>query len=125
MTSLTPPVYYPVQPPQSLPRAIGLLGIKPYYFALEYGTNLSACYWLNLSGDNSLNPLSAATAGITYSDTIITFGQGAWPSENDHAEWGTGDGSGPGTYWKTLGAGWNDNGNYGCASGFFPKLYWE
>jgi hypothetical protein len=95
----------------------GVMGI------FSYG-NITACYWLNLSGDGSLSPASASAGiGPGFAEDITTaFSQDGWPSTLDDAEWGTGDGSGSGKYWKTLG-GWN-GGNYGRDSDF-PKLWWE
>ncbi|MDR2517433.1 MAG: hypothetical protein LBC88_08655, partial [Spirochaetaceae bacterium] len=90
--------------------------------------NITACYWLNLSGDGSLSPASANAgigfiqSGIVTGSSATAFGSSDWPSALDDAEWGTGDGSGSGKYWKTLG-GWN-GGNYGRDSDF-PKLWWE
>jgi hypothetical protein len=46
------------------------------------------------------------------------FSNDAWPILAAHQQWGTGDGSGDGKYWKTLGN-WN-NGNP-----VYPKLWYE
>ena len=75
---------------------------------------ITACYWAeNIEaaiGDNG-----SYTDAHKFSDT-------AWPSTGgslgQSAEWGTGDGSGSGTYWKSLG-GWNDG------DPVYPKLYFE
>jgi hypothetical protein len=56
--------------------------------------------------------------GIADTDTPIQFSGTAWPSAGENAEWGTGDGSGSGKYWKTLG-GWNGG------SPVYPKLWYE
>jgi hypothetical protein len=74
----------------------------------------TACYW----GGNSL---AATGTGLTQ------FGPTDWPSEdpsdvnNYHLQWGTGDGSEDGKYWKSLG-GW-DIGEGGTP--VYPKLHWE
>ena len=73
---------------------------------------ITGCYWLDLSGDSSLNPPSASEAiglksGSSTSTTMYAFGPGSWPSGglwNDAA------------YWKSRGS-WSSN--------TFPKLAGE
>jgi hypothetical protein len=81
--------------------------------------SIAACYWIYVPGT------SAATSGIGNlgnngpSDVGTTIlGSGAWPDTADDPQWGMGDGSGDGTYWKSLG-GW-----YG-GNPVYPKLYFE
>ncbi|WP_010253356.1 hypothetical protein [Treponema primitia] len=78
----------------------------------------TACYWANFTGNG---------VGINYSSgTVDTtkFASGAWPSTGTEAgqsgQWGTGNGSGSGTYWKDLG-GWNG----GSTNTVYPTLWWE
>ncbi|MDR0691929.1 MAG: Ig-like domain-containing protein [Prevotellaceae bacterium] len=46
------------------------------------------------------------------------FSDTKWPSATENAEWGVGDGSGSGTYWKSLGK-WNGG------NPVYPKLFFE
>jgi uncharacterized protein YjdB len=66
------------------------------------GSNGTACYSANNTSKNNATEFSAT----------------AWPSTTANAEWGVGDGSGSGTYWKSLG-GWNGG------SPTYPKLFFE
>ena len=50
--------------------------------------------------------------------TATVFGSAAWPSTGANAQWGIGDGSGDGKYWKSLG-GWNGG------NPEYPKLFFE
>jgi hypothetical protein len=68
------------------------------------GANGTACYTIDL------------TAGHNNNATI--FSDTAWPSTSANAEWGVGDGSGSGTYWKALGS-WNGG------SPVYPTLFFE
>jgi uncharacterized protein YjdB len=54
----------------------------------------------------------------TGSTNVKIFGGAAWPSTSVHAEWGTGDGSSNGKYWKDLGS-WNGG------SPTYPTLFFE
>jgi hypothetical protein len=76
---------------------------------------ITACYWK-----------AGAANGIGMKDNAasdegtIKFGEsGAWPSTNSenggHADWGTGDGTGSGKYWKSLGS----------SPSTYPKLWFE
>jgi hypothetical protein len=77
-------------------------------------TVITACYWLDVPGD-----YAAYGIGDPAGNTDATpFGSAAWPSVADHAEWGTGNGSGSGAYWLSLG-GWN------AGTPTFPKLWYE
>ncbi|GHT55246.1 hypothetical protein FACS1894109_01430 [Spirochaetia bacterium] len=87
------------------------------------GGPITACYWLYRPGAN------APTYGIgsPASNTGATkFASTAWPTTGTHTEWGIGDGSGSGKYWKSLG-GWVAGlvGGIDGAGSVFPKLYWE
>jgi hypothetical protein len=77
---------------------------------------LTACYWLDVPGDNATDGIGETTGNID--PTFFAFGNTAWPSTTDHAEWGTGDGSGSGLYWLSLGS-WN------AGTPTFPKLWYE
>jgi hypothetical protein len=84
-------------------------------------TNMHNNYWFNVLGDN-------AEYGIGYNDSspflsntdAAPFSDSAWPSDGDNLQWGIGasDGSGDGTYWKTLGS-WNGG------DPIYPKLWFE
>jgi hypothetical protein len=79
-----------------------------------YPSSPIACYWKDIPDDN-------ADYGIRYPQSntgTSVFGLGVWPAIATHTQWGTGDGSGDGKYWKSLG-GWN-NGNP-----VYPKLFFE
>jgi hypothetical protein len=68
------------------------------------GTNsdiITACY-----------TVSNATNGATE------FGSTSWPATTTHTEWGIGDGSGSGKYWKSLGY-WD------AVAPVYPKLWFE
>ncbi|MDR2449315.1 MAG: Ig-like domain-containing protein [Prevotellaceae bacterium] len=67
------------------------------------GNNGAACYTIDMPSHNN--------NATVFSDT-------AWPSAAANAEWGTGDGSGTGTYWKDLG-------NWNGGSPVYPKLFFE
>jgi uncharacterized protein YjdB len=69
---------------------------------------ITGCYW---SGSIA-NAIGAGTGTLTNTQK---FSSSAWPSTSIHAEWGVGDGSGSGKYWKNLGS-W---------SGTYPKLFFE
>jgi hypothetical protein len=71
----------------------------------------TGCYW---SGTVA-NAVGANTGTLTKTQK---FSSSAWPSAAIHAEWGTGDGSGSGKYWKSLGS-WNGG------SPTYPKLFFE
>jgi hypothetical protein len=78
-----------------------------------YSPIVTACYWANYSG-NGIGDGSGGDA--------IKFSSTAWPAVGSEAgkssQWGIGDGSGSGKYWKIIGS-WN-NGNPA-----YPKLWWE
>ncbi|MDR2652534.1 MAG: Ig domain-containing protein [Prevotellaceae bacterium] len=80
----------------------------------ENSATVTACYWKDVTGDDADYGI-----GTPASNTNATpFSENAWPDVIENAEWGIGNGSGSGTYWKSLG-GWN-NGNP-----VYPKLYFE
>ncbi|KAA6328748.1 hypothetical protein EZS27_022384 [termite gut metagenome] len=74
---------------------------------------ITACYWANFGG-----------GGVGYNNggtnDTTRFGGSAWPSiggsSGQSGQWGTGDGSGSGTYWKNLGF---------SGTTTYPKLWWE
>jgi hypothetical protein len=68
-----------------------------------------ACYWKSGAG---------ATVGINVSRLAIpttTQFSSSWPTTSASSEWGIGDGSGSGKYWKTLGS----------SPSTYPKLWFE
>jgi hypothetical protein len=84
-------------------------GIAGRYRNSGFVGQVTACYWKEGTG---------ATYGLgsVSSDTGTTkFGSEAWPATTTHTEWGIGDGSGSGTYWKRLGN-WPST---------YPKLWFE
>jgi uncharacterized protein YjdB len=54
----------------------------------------------------------------TNNANVMQFSGTAWPATSAHAQWGVGDGSGDGKYWKDLGS-WNSG------SPVYPKLFFE
>jgi uncharacterized protein YjdB len=79
----------------------GIAGVG--YAAVQYN------YWntnnANATGNNT------GTGNLKFSGTN-------WPTAAIHAQWGTGDGSADGKYWKSLGS-WNGG------SPVYPKLFFE
>ncbi|MDR1198896.1 MAG: hypothetical protein LBK94_07810 [Prevotellaceae bacterium] len=80
----------------------------------ENNSTVTACYWKDITGDNA----DYGIGNQGSNDNATPFGENAWPDVVENAEWGIGDGSGSGKYWKSLG-GWN-NGNP-----VHPKLFFE
>jgi uncharacterized protein YjdB len=72
---------------------------------------ITGCYW---SG-NMANAVGTNTGTLTNTKK---FSAADWPTAAIHAEWGIGDGSGSGTYWKSLGS-WNGG------NPMYPKLFFE
>jgi uncharacterized protein YjdB len=68
------------------------------------GNSGVACYTIDLSAGHNNN--------------ATVFSGAAWPSTSANAEWGVGDGSGSGKYWKSLG-------NWNGGSPTYPKLFFE
>jgi uncharacterized protein YjdB len=94
-----------------------------------YSITAIACYNTGvITGDGRGNTggivAQAGTKTACYVKDPVNTGGGtafsatAWPSTAANAEWGTGDGSGSGKYWKDLG-GWNGG------SPTYPKLFFE
>ncbi|MDR1863971.1 MAG: hypothetical protein LBR08_00175 [Bacteroidales bacterium] len=54
---------------------------------------------------------------LQYRETEI-FSASAWPTIGANAEWGIGDGSGSGKWWKSLG-------NWNGGNPVYPKLWFE
>jgi hypothetical protein len=81
---------------------------SPYYFSI------TACYWKNVSGDNADYGIGSSASNTN----AVIFSIVAWPTIATDTQWGTGDGSGSGKYWKSLG-GWNGG------NPVYPKLYYE
>jgi hypothetical protein len=96
-------------------------GVCGYFNSYPSGSSSSsiiACYWKDIAGDR-------ADYGIGYDLTTeptdmntTKFTSRAWPTSNAHEQWGTGDGSGDGKYWKSLGS-WNGG------NPIYPKLWFE
>jgi hypothetical protein len=88
--------------------------------------SIHANYWFNVSGDNAdygigEDPDSDDDIGSSDTDAA-PFSGTAWPSAGtdpgQNLEWGTGNGSASGNYWKSLG-GWNDG------NPIYPRLWYE
>jgi hypothetical protein len=75
---------------------------------------ITACYW---RAGTATNGISGGNGGTGTGGTTL-FSSSAWPATGTHTQWGTGNGSGSGKYWKTLG-GWDD------VTPTYPKLWWE
>jgi hypothetical protein len=96
----------------------------PKYFGGVLGysdgsTSIQANYWLDVSGDDVEYGVGSETD--TPSNTGATpFSDSDWPTPGTHTQWGIGasDGSGDGTYWKSLGS-WNGE------NSIYPKLWFE
>ncbi|MDR0724740.1 MAG: hypothetical protein LBF59_01850, partial [Prevotellaceae bacterium] len=84
-----------------------------YAYSSSTTTIITACYWKDVADDN-------ADYGVGSSSNTGTsiFSITAWPTIATHTQWGTGDGSGDGKYWKSLG-GWNGG------NPVYPKLFFE
>ncbi|MDR1155628.1 MAG: DUF4988 domain-containing protein [Bacteroidales bacterium] len=81
---------------------------------------LRDCYWKDIASDDAINggiSIGDAINGSISTGTTI-FAINAWPTTGTHQQWGTGDGSGDGKYWKSLG-GWNGG------NPVYPKLWFE
>jgi hypothetical protein len=76
--------------------------------------SITACYWKYIPDDDADYGIgnSASNTGTT------TFAPGAWPTTETHQQWGTGNGSGDGKYWKSLGS-WNSG------NPVYPTLWFE
>jgi hypothetical protein len=85
------------------------------------GTNsvITACYWKDITGDNADYGTGMDQSAPSNTGTSI-FALGVWPVTGTHQQWGTGDGSGDGKYWKTLGGWYGSGGNPA-----YPKLWFE
>jgi hypothetical protein len=89
----------------------------------EITSTFSDCYWKAVEGlDYGIGGTMAADDDCFADETepsnegTTQFGDAAWPANS--GEWGTGDGSGSGKYWKSLGA-WNGE------NPVYPKLWFE
>ncbi|MDR2449312.1 MAG: Ig-like domain-containing protein [Prevotellaceae bacterium] len=92
------------------------------------GGAITACYntgtittndtgtWNSIGNNGAANYTIDLSSGHNNNATV--FSGAAWPSAAANAEWGVGDGSGDGAYWKSLG-GWNGG------SPVYPKLFFE
>ncbi|MDR0691925.1 MAG: Ig-like domain-containing protein [Prevotellaceae bacterium] len=90
-------------------------------------TSVTACYNTGTitQGSGTALPVSnynKCTAGYALNTTnaakVKIFSDTDWPSSGENAEWGVGDGSGSGTYWRSLG-------NWNGGNPVFPKLFFE
>ncbi|MDR2064210.1 MAG: Ig-like domain-containing protein [Prevotellaceae bacterium] len=80
----------------------------------ENAATVTACYWKDVAGDDA----DYGIGSLASNTGAIPFSASAWPNAAENAEWGIGDGSGSGKYWKSLG-GWNSG------NPVYPKLYFE
>ena len=69
------------------------------------------CYW-NTANTAAIGSGSGTSAGN------MKFSATNWPTISTHTEWGTGDGSDSGKYWKSLG-------NWNGGNPVYPKLFFE
>jgi hypothetical protein len=92
---------------------ISVGGICGATYTTSY-SNITACYWKDIADDNANDGIGGSTPN-TGTDI---FASEAWPGTVSHQQWGTGDGSGDGKYWKSLGS-WNGG------NPVYPKLYFE
>jgi hypothetical protein len=90
----------------------GSSSVSSHYYSSSF--SITACYWQDITGDNADYGIGKPASNIS---TII-FALGAWPITGTHQQWGTGDGSGNGKYWKALG-GWNGG------NPVYPTLWFE
>jgi hypothetical protein len=91
--------------------------------AFNNGGTITACYWKDVKDDSASKGIGYGSSEPT--DTNATqFSGGEWPSTGDgtgqSTQWGIGDGSGSGKYWKDLG-GWNG----GDTDTVYPTLWWQ
>jgi hypothetical protein len=91
--------------------------------AYENGVSVQGNFWLDTPAGRPTQGIAHFTVGMSGpagvengTDTnAAQFTAASWPATTASANWGTGDGSGSGKYWKSLGS-------YGSS---YPKLYWE
>jgi hypothetical protein len=75
--------------------------------------SIIACYWKDIPSDDADYGLgNASNTGTTI------FAPGAWPTTETHQQWGIGNGSSAGKYWKSLGS-WNGG------NPVYPTLWFE
>jgi hypothetical protein len=94
------------------------------------GGSFAVCYFLTPPPPGfAQHGIGANGVGITGGDSPADareFSGSQWPatgaSPGQSPEWGIGDGSGSGKYWKTLGS-WNSGNNDRDST--FPTLWWE
>jgi uncharacterized protein YjdB len=84
---------------------------------------VTACYNIGSVNNGTGRPICDTQTASYYLEGVGTgvgtkFSDTAWPSASINAEWGTGDGSGSGTYWAALGS-WNGG------TPVYPKLFFE
>jgi uncharacterized protein YjdB len=100
----------------------GIMGFEYYANA-----NVVACYntgevKIQTNGNNGWGiggrPTACYVSRPENKGAATQFGDAAWPTASTHAQWGTGDGSGDGKYWKSLGS-WNGG------NPVYPKLFFE
>jgi hypothetical protein len=77
-------------------------------------STITACYWKDISDDNATYGTGSSESNTGTSIFSIV----EWPAIATDTEWGTGDGSGSGKYWKSLGD-WNEG------NPVYPKLFFE
>jgi hypothetical protein len=79
-------------------------------------------YWFDVSGDHATygigeDPVGSDDIGPS-SVNATPFSGTAWPTTGTHTQWGIGNGSGNGKYWKSLG-GWDS------VNPIYPRLWYE
>jgi hypothetical protein len=83
---------------------------------------IHANYWHDDSADTAVwgigtDPGHTGALPATNTDAA-PFSSTGWPTTGTHTQWGIGNGSGDGTYWKSLGS-WNGG------NPKYPKLWYE
>jgi hypothetical protein len=76
---------------------------------------ITACYWSGTGPANGIGGKYSSSSAHTVSDDGTTKFTAGWPGTTTHTQWGTGDGSDSGKYWKSLGS----------SPSTYPKLWFE
>jgi hypothetical protein len=76
---------------------------------------ITGCYWSGTGPTYGVGGVKDASTTTPSNTGAVQFASGVWPSTSVSSEWGTGDGSGSGKYWKSLGS----------SPSTSPKLWFE
>jgi hypothetical protein len=98
----------------------GISGLNGY--ETDDTATVTACFWATgkgaSNGIGAMEEVAEDESPDPSDEGAVAFSGSAWPTASTHAEWGTGDGSGSGQYWKSLGS-WNNG------VPVYPKLWFE